>query len=57
METITKGTKLELTLGGTTRTYEVKWIENGIYTLFNKYTFSLHVDFDFILEHLTTIKN
>ena len=56
METITKGTKLELNLGGTTRTYEVKWIENGIYTLFNKYTCSLHVDFDFILEHLTAKK-
>lgn len=53
MKTITKGTKLELNIGATTRIYEVKWIENGIYTLYNKYIFSLHVDLNFILEHLT----
>ena len=48
---------LELNIEGTIRTYEVKWIENGIYTLFNKYICSLHVDFNFILEHLTNNNN
>ena len=52
---ITIGTKLDLNVNGKVRTYEVKFIENGMYKIFNKFVVSILVDLDFINENL--VKN
>ena len=52
LENITKGTKLKLNINGVTRVYEVRFVENGLYSLFNKFVITAKFDINFIKEHL-----
>jgi len=52
MKTIIRGTKLKLNIDGVIRVYEVRFIENNNYTIFNKYVTSSTYTLDFILENL-----
>ena len=52
MTTIEKGTKLDLNINGKVKTYEVKWIENGFYSIYNKYEVTKKVSLDFILNNI-----
>jgi len=50
MENLTRYSKVNLTINGITRTFE--WIENGLYTIFNKFVNSQQVDLNYIIKHL-----
>jgi hypothetical protein len=52
MENLTRYSKVNLTINGITRTFEIKWIENGLYTIFNKFVNSQKVDLNYIIKHL-----
>jgi len=52
MTTIIRGTKLKLNIDGVIRIYEVRWIEDNNYTIFNKYVTSSTYSLDFILKNL-----
>ena len=52
MENLTRNSKVNLTINGITRTFEIKWIENGLYTIFNKFVNSQQVDLNYIIKHL-----
>ena len=52
MTTIIRGTKLKLNIEGVIRIYEVRWIEDNNYTIFNKYVTSSTYTLDFILQNL-----
>lgn len=47
-----KGDKITLEQNGAYRTFEIKWIENGIYTLHNKFQVSIQVDKEYITKNL-----